>query len=334
MMMLGRLIAILLLGLNHFSSYASNESEDFSIVGVWMLKSELDPKGRESIYAQYTRCKIYDADSTYYSVQLHAVGEDMMIIAHEMGRYHLDDSVYIENGRVMPFKVINDSTYILEFQGYKETMVRSNTMTEERKEEIRELVRKYPNDGDTPVKHFVLSTGERKLKDIISTYHYVFIILVLVVLLIIAIALNIAYRKRLVEQSLSAILEELESRPAPVTDAMKHVSDNFFMSDYYNAIRPRLEAGDNLSAEDWNEMESQLNAVYTGFSRKLRSLHRFSEVEFQVCMLIKLCVSNRDIAMVVNRAPDSVSSIRSRLHKKVLGPDGGAKEWDEFVLSL
>lgn len=89
-----------------------------------------------------------------------------------------------------------------------------------------------------------------------------------------------------------------------------------------------------MSDEDWREMERQINAVYTGFSRKLRSLYDFSDVEFQVCLLIKLGVSNNDIAAVINRAPNSVSSIRGRLHKKVLGPDGGAKEWDDFVLSL
>ena len=37
-------------------------------------------------------------------------------------------------------------------------------MTEERKQEIRDLVRKYPDEAEAPVKHFVLSTTERKLK--------------------------------------------------------------------------------------------------------------------------------------------------------------------------
>ena len=93
-------------------------------------------------------------------------------------------------------------------------------------------------------------------------------------------------------------------------------------------------AGENMTIEDWEEMERQLNAVYTGFSHKLRSLYDFSDTEFHVCLLTKLRATNKDIAAVINRAPDSVSSIRSRLHKKVLGPHGGAKEWDEFVLSL
>ena len=120
-------------------------------------------------------CKIYDADSTYYTVQLHAVGEDMMIIAHEKGRYRLNDSLYMERDRVMPFEWVNDSTFITDFMGYKERMVRSTTMTEERKQEIRDLVNKYPDDADAPVKHFVLSTTERQLKKQNMMFLYIII---------------------------------------------------------------------------------------------------------------------------------------------------------------
>ena len=158
----------------------AGKRDGFSIVGVWMLKSEIAPDGKEtsSIYTQYTRCKIYDADSTYYTVQLHAVGDEMMIIAHEMGRYRLNDSIYMERDRVMPFTVIDDTTFVTEFEGYKETMVRSNTMTEERKQEIRDLVRKYPDEAEAPVKHFVLSTTERKLKAENKVFLYIIISLV------------------------------------------------------------------------------------------------------------------------------------------------------------
>ena len=141
-------------------------------------------------------------------------------------------------------------------------------------------------------------------------------------------------RKRRAEQNLRAIKEELELRPALVSAAIKQVESKFFESDYYQMIRPRIAAGENMSDEDWREMEQQINAVYTGFTRKLRSLYDFSDVEFQVCLLIKLGVSNNSIAAVINRAPNSVSSIRGRLYKKILGEDGGAKEWDDFVLSL
>ena len=312
------------------------ENTKFSIVGVWMMEKETAPDGKEvpQIYTQYTRCKIYDADSTYYTVQLHAVGEDMMIIAHEMGRYRLNDSVYMERDRVMPFEWVNDSTFVTVFNGYKETMVRSRTMTEERMQEIRDLVRTFPDEAEAPVKHFVLSTTERKLKAENKVFLVVIIGMVLVAFGVAVYVIRLRKRKREIEKKLSEIEEEHGLRPVVVADAMKQVEKEFFLSDYYLDLHRRIEAGDNLKPDEWKEVEQRLKVVYPRFSNSLRSLYHFSDTELQVCLLLKLRASNKEIAGVIKRAPDSVSSIRNRLYKKVFGTDGGAKEWDEFIQKL
>lgn len=307
-----------------------------SIIGVWMMEKETAPDGKEipQIYTQYTRCKIYDADSTYYTVQLHAVGEDMMIIAHEMGRFRLNGSVYMERDRVMPFEWLNESTFVTDFNGYKETMVRSRTMTEERMQEIRDLVRTFPDDGEAPVKHYVLSTTERKLKAENKVFLTVIIGMVLLALGVAVYVVRLRKLKREMEKKLNEIEEEHALRPLIVADAMKQVEKEFFQSDYYLNLHRRIEAGDNLKPDEWKEVEQRLKVVYPRFSNSLRSLYHFSDTELQVCMLLKLRASNKEIAGVIKRAPDSVSSIRNRLYKKVFGSDGGAKEWDEFIRKL
>ena len=312
------------------------DKKDFSIVGVWMLKSETAPDGKETpqIYTQYTRCKIYDSDSTYYTVQLHAVGEDMMIIAHEMGRYHLNDSVYIENGRVMPFEWVNDSTFITTCKGYRERMVRSTTMTEERKEEIRALVRKYPNESEAPVKHFVLSTTERKLKAENKVFLYIIIILGVAAIGVAVYVYQLRKRKREVERKLAEIEEERALRPVVVADAMKQVETEFYQSDYYMALRRRIEAGENIKPTEWKELERQLKVVYPHFSSSLYSLYNLSPTEWQVCMLLKIRTAPVEIATVLNKDKSTISSTRRRLYKKVFGKDGSGKDWDEFILSL
>ena len=215
-----------------------------------------------------------------------------------------------------------------------ETWRRSKTITESRKQEFLEAMRNDQNSDGEQLRGFVLSTSERDLKQTIHAYHYLFIALLSVILVIIIYAIELAKRKRRAEANLAAIKEELHLRPAVITDAIKQVEDDFFQSDYYTALRIRIAEGSNMTDEDWREMERQVNAMSSGFTRKLRSLYDFSDVEYQVCLLIKLRIPHKDIAAITHRAPDSVSSIRSRLHKKILGPNGGAKEWDYFVLSL
>lgn len=334
---LKHIIAILLtVCLFSLSCRAVEEKDDFSVVGVWMLKSEIAPDGKEtkSVYTGYTRCKIYDADSTYYTVQLHAVGDEMMIIAHEMGRYRLNDSIYMERDRVMPFHIINDSTIILEFKGYKETLVRSTTMTEERKEEIRALVRKYPDDGDAPVKHFVLSTTERELKAENRFFSYILIIMCAFAVVGILYVIRLRKHKREMERKLMEIEEANRLRPEPVANAMKNVETDFLNSDYYSSLRSKIETGGNLKLSEWREIEHHLKVVYPNFAPSLFSLHALSSTEWQVCMLLKLRIKPADIAVVLKKEKSSISSIRSRLYRKVFDKPGTGKDWDEFVLTL
>lgn len=330
-------IALLLsLLLYSLSGLANNDLKDFSIVGVWMLKSEIAPDGKEnqSVYTQYTRCKIYDPDSTYYTVQLHAVGDEMMILAHEMGRYRLNDSVYMERDRVMPFTIINDSTIVLEFDGYKETIVRSADMTEERQEEIRELVRKYPNDADAPVKHFVYSTTERELKAENRLFLYTIILMCSLAVVVAFYVYRLHKRKREVERKLAEIEEANRLRPEPVANAMRMVETDFFNSDYLLSVCKKIESGTNFKPADWEEMELKLKIVYPNFANSLFALYNMSTIEWRVCMLLKLRIKPADIAMVMKKEKSSISSVRARLYKKIFNKTGSAKEWDEFIFSL
>ena len=307
-----------------------------SIIGVWMLECETAPDGKEthSIYTQYTRCKIYDADSTYYTVQLHAVGTEMLIIAHEMGRFRLNDSLYMERDRVMPFEWVDDTTFITTFEGYKERMVRSTTMTEERMEEIRELVRQHPDDADAPVKHYVFSTTERQLKAKNQVFLYIIIGMVVLAIGVAVYVWRLRQRKREIEHKLAEIEEERTLRPELVSDAMKQVESEFFQSDYYMDIRRRIEAGTTIKPAEWKDLEQRLKVIYPHFSSSLYGLYHLSPTEYQVCLLIKIHTAPIEIASVLCKDKSTISSIRKRLYKKVFDKEGSGKDWDEFILSL
>ena len=313
------------------------DSGKFDITGTWMLVNMTDHEGRVMDMIRnrnFLSCTIYESDSTYYDVNLWAVDGKTYLFPCETGQYELNDTLLKRISLVTPIRVINDSTMVVVHKLWIQTWRRSTTITESRKQEFLEAVRNDQNSDGEQLRGFVLSTSERDLKQTIHAYHYLFIALLSVILIIVIYAVELTKRKRRAEVNLAAIKEELNLRPAVITDAIKQVEDDFFQSDYYTALRIRIAEGSNMTDEDWREMERQVNAISSGFTRKLRSLYDFSDVEYQVCLLIKLRIPHKDIAAITHRAPDSVSSIRSRLHKKILGPNGGAKEWDYFILSL
>ena len=122
--------------------------------------------------------------------------------------------------------------------------------------------------------------------------------------------------------------------PQVVRQAIESVETAYFASDEYQALQRRIATGDILKEDDWLTIESQIKKVFPGFSSQLRNLHAMSELEYQVCLLIKLRIAPSDMAIVLARDASTISTVRSRLYKKVFGRKGGAKEWDEFILSI
>lgn len=107
-----------------------------------------------------------------------------------------------------------------------------------------------------------------------------------------------------------------------------------FSSDVYRRLQECLNAGKSLNYQDWGELTSLLNSIYTGLTEKLYSLFPMSEQELHVSLLIKMHIQPRDIAMLTAHSKESIATTRSRLYSKVFGRKGSSKDWDDFVLSL
>ena len=107
-----------------------------------------------------------------------------------------------------------------------------------------------------------------------------------------------------------------------------------FSSDVYRRIQECLNSGRSLNYQDWGELTSLLNSIYTGFTEKLYSLYSMSEHELHVSLLIKMHIQPKDIAMLTAHSKESIATTRSRLYSKVFGRKGSSKDWDDFVMSL
>ena len=125
-----------------------------------------------------------------------------------------------------------------------------------------------------------------------------------------------------------------EYTPLQVKQAVAEDESKFLASDDYHSLQRRIASGNRLKEQDWSNVEEQMKHAWPGFSSQLRTLYPMSELEYQVCMLIKLRMPPTDIATVLARDISTISTVRSRLYKKVFGRKGGAREWDEFILSI
>ena len=107
-----------------------------------------------------------------------------------------------------------------------------------------------------------------------------------------------------------------------------------FSSDIYRRLQECLNTGKSLNYQDWGELTSLLNSIYTGFTEKLYSLYSMSEQELHVSLLIKMHIQPRDIASLTAHSKESIATTRSRLYSKVFGRKGSSKDWDDFIFSV
>lgn len=337
-----KIVLFALITLSIWSCDFTDKSEPLrDLVGPWTLQKMTFPAGYERHYPQDNQhvCLIIGSDSTFYNCRFHYTESGVAVLAGEMSKLGItavSDSEYqlSDNGNTRPLMVINDSTIMTQHHGVQYTWLKDRTLSPRCVKEICDIVTEVSINPGTGLMQYVVSTGERELQSI--NYRLACLILLLsVVLLSVAIyAYRTLQRKKHIERRLEQISEEQAFRPNRVAQAMQDVMDDFFASDYYRDLKHKVTQGAMLKPQDWRDMEDRLRAVSPDFIRHLSALCHMSVTEWRVCLLIKLRFTPTEIAGTLAKEPSSISSIRSRLYKKIFDKPGSSKDWDAFIMSL
>ena len=79
-------------------------------------------------------------------------------------------------------------------------------------------------------------------------------------------------------------------------------------------------------------LKQEMDIAFNNFTSRLLDIcPKLNDVELHVCCLVKLKISPKNIAHIVVRQKNTVSSIRERLYKKIHGELGTSKQFDEFI---
>lgn len=112
-------------------------------------------------------------------------------------------------------------------------------------------------------------------------------------------------------------------------------------SEIYNRIVNRANEGKKdsrhsrpLSNEDMEELSDRVNEIVKDFKKTLYSIFKMSEMEYNVCLLIRIGMSASEISLLIGRNTSTVSCIRKRLYAKMLKKEGAPSDFDEFIKNL
>ncbi len=320
----------------------SNPSEElYGLPGAWLLQKMTFPAGYEWYYPQNKQhvCLIISRDTTFYSCRFQYTETGVVVLAGAVDKSDIkpngeNEFLLFENGSKRPLTVVNDSTIVIQRYGVQYSWIRDTKMSESCVQEICNIVAHTAENPDDELTQYAISTSERELQ---TTNYRLIGSLALLLLLLISVATysyRILQRKKRIERQLAQIKEEASLRPQQVARVMQDVADEFFASDYYRTLKQKIAKGKVLNPQEWTELEGQLKSVFPDFFRHLSALYQLSVTEWRVCLLIKLRFTPTEIAGTIAKETSTISSIRSRLYKKVFDKAGSCKDWDSFILSL
>ena len=107
-----------------------------------------------------------------------------------------------------------------------------------------------------------------------------------------------------------------------------------YLTKWYEArkVMDNCLAENRLPTEqEWHSFEEKANEIYPKFMAKLISRTKLSEIEKRVCWLVRMKVAPSDIASLVSRTPQGITSIRSRLFKKLFKIPGNGRDFDDYI---
>jgi DNA-binding CsgD family transcriptional regulator len=134
-------------------------------------------------------------------------------------------------------------------------------------------------------------------------------------------------KKRLKEEQLLNDLEFKESQLSAM--AIQMLQKNELMQE----LKERLEDDENLKKDstlnkiiskgenhdkDWTDFNRQFESINKNFYNKLKENYPdISPNDLKICALIRLNLSIKEMAVILNISPDSVKTARYRLRKKL-----------------
>ena len=111
--------------------------------------------------------------------------------------------------------------------------------------------------------------------------------------------------------------------------------DKIKFSNIYKGLQNKLLLESAIISDiEWLEIIDLVNKSYPNFIERLNEFGKISETELHVCILIKISFSPSEIAFLLNKSKTGISSIRSRLYKKIFHKAGTSKDFDDFIFAI
>ena len=90
----------------------------------------------------------------------------------------------------------------------------------------------------------------------------------------------------------------------------------------------------SLTTDDWQNLADTIHEEFPRLNDVLRSIPHLSEMNLQMCLLVKADFKPVEIARILCRDKSTINSARRRLYERVFDEKGSPSQWDEFIRNI
>ena len=113
-------------------------------------------------------------------------------------------------------------------------------------------------------------------------------------------------------EELQHLLEKSASQGSTNKDALARMKE----TEIYSLLLNKMKVNQNITQAEWSELDQAINQYFVDFKLKLYRICNLSDLEYQICLLLKLEVSLSDISTLVHREPSALTMSRKRLTRQ------------------
>ena len=135
--------------------------------------------------------------------------------------------------------------------------------------------------------------------------------------------------------------EPLRTHPRDKKAALTEIEKNHHQSiasgRYYEVrglFDKHIDEETNVSENEWKTLEKYIGEAYPQLVAELKKRVKMNEAEKQVCWLMKMRFTPSQIAFLLNKTPQTITSIRARLYSKIFKTKGTSKQFDDYFESI
>ena len=106
------------------------------------------------------------------------------------------------------------------------------------------------------------------------------------------------------------------------------------LQDVIALFKTHLKRATTPSDEDWKRLEESIMTAFPTFLQIVPDALMLNAMEEKVCWLTKLKFGSKEIGSLMDKSPQGVDSIRSRLYLKIFKKKGTSKDFNDFIKKI